>query len=346
MKIVTRRVQTTGDHIMNKTELLVAVLCGAAFLCGSTPAAEPAAAAPARSLTWRTEEGSVALLCNGKMVWQHVHDRSAGKPYMRLALLDGTELTNPWSIPSDYPTNSPARIWPWHRGLWWSWKYIDGLNVWDDERHGNSFATNSQVERHDDGSAVIAMEVVYGPNVGPPLVNEKRTVSVGAPDTNGMYLVEWEGVFTPAGAKDVFFKKWGYGGFAMRCAASRTKSKNRWQFFDHEGRLQGQKSLQGHTARWLATTGTITTAGDQKTREATVAIFDHPSNPRHPVQWFILEDFFCLPFTGAEEYTLKAGTSLTLRYGVLIVPVKLEAAAVERHWKMFSERKVEHAKPR
>jgi hypothetical protein len=46
--------------------------------------------------------------------------------------------------------------------------------------------------------------------------------------------------------------------------------------------------------------------------------------------------YFNPAFTGAEDYALKAGSNLTLRYGVLVAPAQLDAADVERHWKAFS----------
>jgi hypothetical protein len=307
---------------------------------GEAPAAEgrasesTPAAAPGRSLTWQAvEEGSVAMRCDGKMVWQHVHDRRAGKPYVRLALLDGTDMTRPWPIPKGYKPDDHV----WHKALWWSWKFIDGANVWDQNAQG-TFAAKARSERREDGSAVIAMDVVHGPDAGPPLVNEHRTVSIGAPDASGTYRVRWQGVFSPAGAKDVVFGKNWYGGFAMRCAGE-MRGKD-WQFFDHEGRKDDRISRQ--TARWVAMTGK-TAAGKQ----ASVAIFDHPSNPRHPSPWCVIKSmpYFNPAFTGAEDYTLKAGSPLTLRYGVLVAPAQLNADNVERHWKAFSEEEPDHAKP-
>jgi hypothetical protein len=311
--------------------MLSMVLVTLAALCawGQSPAT-----APARSLTWQVkEESSISLLCDGKMVWQHVHDRSAGKPYLRLALLDGTELTRPWPIPKDYKPDDHV----WHKALWWSWKFIDGVNVWEQNAKG-TFATKARIERRDDGSAILAMDVVHGTDAGQPLVNETRTVTISAPDASGAYLVRWQGVFTPAGAKDVLFGKNWYGGFAMRCAGE-MRGKD-WQFFDPEGRKDDKINKQ--TARWVAMTGK-TAAG----LKASVAIFDHPSNPRHPSPWCVIKymPYFNPALTGAEDYTLKAGSSLTLRYGVLAAPGMLDAAAVERHWKAFSEKDAEHAGP-
>ncbi|MBA7592916.1 Vitamin B12 transporter BtuB [subsurface metagenome] len=53
-------------------------------------------------------------------IWKFNFDKTEGKPYFHpLALEDGTPLT--WLRPEDHP---------WHRGFWFSWKYINGLNYW------------------------------------------------------------------------------------------------------------------------------------------------------------------------------------------------------------------------
>jgi hypothetical protein len=291
------------------------------------------ASAPVRALTWQTSDTSVTLLDAGKMVWQHVHDPNTGKPYMRFGLLDGTELTRPCPLPKGYKPSDH----PWHRALWWSWKFIDGVNVWEKNEKG-TFAGKAQVRHQDDGAAVITMKVVHGPDGGPALVNENRAVSVGAPDAAGQYLVEWEAVFAPAGEKNVVFQKNFYGGFAWRGAGEMARKP--WQFFDHDGRKDGQIDRQ--KARWVAMTGKMANG-----REVCIAIFDHPSNPRHPAPWCVINSmpYFNPAFTGAEDYTLKAGTNLTLRYGVLVSPGKLDAAAVEQHWKTYAERKPKDGKP-
>ena len=48
---------------------------------------------------WRQTDTSLALLCHGRVLWQHHHDPEQGKPLMDLCLPDGTPLTRPWPIP-------------------------------------------------------------------------------------------------------------------------------------------------------------------------------------------------------------------------------------------------------
>jgi len=69
-------------------------------------------------LSWRQTDSSLALFNGGAVVWQLSYAKSEGQPYFHpLRLPDGMETAA--LRPADHP---------WHRGLWWSWKYINGVN--------------------------------------------------------------------------------------------------------------------------------------------------------------------------------------------------------------------------
>ncbi len=91
--------------------LLIAVTSSVAF-------AEP----PARS--WQERESSVALMQGEQVVWKFSHDPEAPKSYFHpVALPDGPVLT--WNQPPDHR---------WHHGLWFSWKFLNGVNFWEPNR--------------------------------------------------------------------------------------------------------------------------------------------------------------------------------------------------------------------
>ena len=131
---------------------------------------------------WRQTDSSLALLNRGRIVWQFNFDRKQPKPYFHpVCLTDGTELT--WHRPPDHP---------WHYGLWFSWKYINGLNYWEEDRktglsQGRTEINNIEVEPHDDYSAQIAMQLRYHPPGQPPVLTESCIIRLGKPDENGGY---------------------------------------------------------------------------------------------------------------------------------------------------------------
>jgi len=292
-----------------------------AVSAGVVAAAEP-------SFTWRQTDTSIALLSHGKVVWQHVHDKAVGKPYMRIGLLDGTELTRPWPFAKDYPKADHT----WHKALWWSWKAIDGVNYWEENQQGTE-PVKVEIAHEANGSAKVCTTIAYHLPDKPPVVNEQRTITVGAPDASGSYLIEWQAKFTPAGDADVVFNRNGYGGLAIRMAAEYcgdvdgvTKA---WTFVRSE-EPDGDKS---RTARWMAYHGVA-----QNGRPAAVAIFSHPSNPRYPARWQTRGHYPYLnpSFTCDEDYTLRRGESLTLRYGILVCQGAYDAKKIEAAWKGFA----------
>jgi hypothetical protein len=279
-------------------------------------------------LEWRQAEASVALMNNGKMVWEHVHDKKIGKPYMRFGLLDGTELTRPWPIPKGYAKADHE----WHRALWWSWKTINGVNYWEGNQTGTEPAETT-VATQPNGAAKITMTIAYHQPGQPPVVMEQRVVSVSAPDAAGTYCIEWDATFTPAGKDEVRFGQNAYGGFALRlaaeCCGDAVRNIQPWVFANSEG----PADCNNKPARWVSYQGKL--PGGQA---ACVAIFDHPENPRHPALWQTRNQYpYMNPsLTCKEEYVLAAEKSLRLRYGVLVHAGSGDANAVEQHWKRFA----------
>lgn len=283
-----------------------------------------------KNLTWQETDTTLALLNNGRVVWQHVHDKKTGKPFMRIGLPDGTEMTRPWPFKKDYP--KPDHV--WHKALWWSWKYIDGINFWEKHQTG-TVPVKVQSTRHENGQAVICLNIAYQLPGQTPLVKEKRTINVSPMDDSGTYLIDWRAEFSPGGKKDVVFNKNSYGGFSIRMAAEYCGDKKRgipgWVFFDNLERKQSN----GKKANWVAYRGKA-----QNGQDACIALFDHPGNPRFPTLWQTRTQYpYMNPsFTCKEDYTLKAGETLTLRYGVLVYNGQADHGRIEVAWKKFAAR--------
>ncbi|GAF86299.1 unnamed protein product, partial [marine sediment metagenome] len=108
----------------------------------------------AETFRWDVQTGkSVALEHDGKTVWQFNHGADQPKPHFHpVALPDGRIVT--WDRPPDHV---------WHHGLWFSWKYINGLNYWEPDRatgkpQGSTEWANVKVDTGPDQSARIEMD--------------------------------------------------------------------------------------------------------------------------------------------------------------------------------------------
>jgi hypothetical protein len=290
---------------------------------------------------WRQTDSSLALLNNGRIVWQFNFDKKQPRPYFHpVCLTDGTELT--WHRPPDHP---------WHYGLWFSWKYINGLNYWEEDRktglsEGRTEINSIEVMPHDDYSAQIAMRLSYHPPGQPTVLTESCRIHVTKPDKDGRYRIDWTSRFT-AGAEDVLLDRtpivgeqggqsWGgYAGLSVRVA----KNVTDWYLTDSEGR----KDLQAHgqKARWMNFGGRA--AGS---KDFSIAIFDHPDNLRSRYTsgspGFVIMDpkvpfgYFSPALLFNKPYTLPAGESFLLKYRILIQSGRAEKDLLEAEWKSFS----------
>ena len=166
----------------------------------------------------RTTIEGVECVKDGKTVWKFNIANRENKPFVHpLCLPDGRCVTD--ARPTDHP---------WHLGLWFCWKYINGLNYWEPRKPaaGNLFPDGMTVLRNfkimpNGGACEVRLSMWYGPRAEPGkvLLEEERTVRFSAPDAKGGYKIRSTHVFT---ARDnVKFgcrRPVGYGGFSLRMA--------------------------------------------------------------------------------------------------------------------------------
>jgi HEAT repeat protein len=289
---------------------------------------------------WQQTDGSIALLNHHRTVWQFNYGKDTRKPYFHpVALIDGPVLT--CLSPRDHP---------WHRALWFSWKMLNGVNYWEEDPKtglpdGRTEVLEAKVIPDKNYSATILLTLTYHTPGGPPLLTEKRKITVSAPDRDGSYRIDWEGGFT-AGKQDVLLQGGtaggGYAGMSVRISQT-TKD---WRLIDSEGRvdLPGgpvAKNTHGQKARWMdfsvVDTATSEIGG--------IAILQHPSTFRFPTHWHnVMDDKFPFGYFSpaplwAEPYTLQAGKSLSLRYRILIHPGRGAKDQLDAEWNAYSESK-------
>lgn len=197
---------------------------------------------------------------------------------------------------------------PWHRGLWFTIKFVGEENFWEE-------APPYGVLRHRDAEHVDWI----GGDRETVVITERRQQSVVRIDDAAVALdVSFE--LTPA--VDVVldrtpFTTWGgYGGLTLR-------GRNDWvdtvltlaDGSTHE-RVLGERSA------WCDLTGTVDGA------VAGLAIVDHPSNPGHPVPWYGStradtygddgwSNFLNAAFLWDGPLAVAAGDTLALRYRVI-----------------------------
>ncbi len=299
---------------------------------------KPAAASPTRE--WKETPGALSLMRKGQALWTFNYDKKEGKPYFHpVRTSRGHDLT--WLRPNDHP---------WHRALWFSWKKINGLNYWEEDRRtgrsaGRTDIVDTKIVRNEDCSAAIRIDLSYHPPGKPPVLTEQRTIDVQPPDSDGSYRMDWHQIFT-VGKEAITLDRTppkskggpahgGYAGLSFRAAKSMAAhlvtDSNGWK---NGGRLVGH----GQKAKWMDFSGNVD-AGNPT--EAGLAIFDHPTNPRHPTPWYVYMaghfGYFSPALLYDEPLKLQPGEKLQLFYRVLIHPDRLSPRVLDAKWQEFAK---------
>lgn len=178
---------------------------------------EPAPEAPAAPRFWCEflpgDQKGVRLMKDGQPVWEFHLDGPERKPFIApLCLPDGRNIAN--LRPKDHV---------WHLGVWFSWKYLNGVNYWEPNQGGETLVKHADIQI-DGASAKAEIQMIYCDSKAPEetVLSEKRNVIFGAPDESGTYEIEFRHAFT-AGSKDVVLdrtpphpKGGGYAGLGIR----------------------------------------------------------------------------------------------------------------------------------
>jgi len=279
---------------------------------------------------WKTNATSVALWSGEKVVWQFNFDpATANKPHFHPLALPGGEPLTAFSPPDH----------PWHYGLWFSWKFINGVNYWEyDAKTKLTAGTTSwqveKIETHADFSARIELALNYHPRESnQPLLTEHRVIAISTPAADGSYFMDWQLAFQ-AGDENLKFDRTplpgepggkifgGYAGLALRFAKG---------FSDC--RVAGTEDIGEFTnERYHFTSKGADYNGKFGEREVGVAMLDHPANPRYPGRWYAAVSpkkpfcFFNAAWLQLKPYELPAHEKLMLQYRVVIHPGRWDSA--------------------
>ena len=280
---------------------------------------------------WKRVPGSeVTLMRAGEPVWTFRYDPKENWPYFHPIRIPGGPVMTGLS-PADHP---------WHRALWFSWKFIDGVNYWEfralkDPKSvpaGRTEFTGGEEVRTGKDGAAIALDVEYRDG-GRVRLRERRRIRIEMPRADGSYAIDWDGIFFAVGPDVELNKDTGYAGLFFR--ASPTWREPR--YLNGEG-ISGPAVHQA-AAEWIDLSG-IDASGFGPFG---VTLFDHPENPRFPAPWWrdrsrddddIAYIGTGLLFSGPLKVTHSA--PLRLRYRILVHAGRPSAEALEAEFRKFA----------
>ena len=304
---------------MNKTYFSAALVC---LLILASSGANGQAGRD--SHYWKQDDISLTLKrvdpnLEDQTIWTY-HFDPRYKPFFHpLYSPDGILITS--EAPADHP---------WHLGLWFCWKYINGLNYWEYQgdpklgiSEGRTNLLETRIRKRRNGSARITQQLIYHPwnQMDQPVMKETRITTVSAPNRERGYLIGMEHEFTALA--DVLLDRtpvqtnaegitWGgYAGLSIRFDGNLSSPS----YFS----ASSDSVVSGERASWVSAR---LEAPDG--RQVQVTILEDSRNPRHPTPWYCINRpaqrfwFYSPAILYHEPMALKKGDKLVLRYHVQV----------------------------
>lgn len=219
---------------------------------------------------------------------------------------------------------------PHHRSLWFALGNVNGQDLWSEGK-----ASGRTVHRgFTDIASGTRTGVIKTLNdwvsvEGKVLCSDEETLRFYAPKDDTT-LLDFE-VTLHASHGDLTLGDTKEGSFALRIAESMRLKPNKFNVGKPTGHIVNSEGVRdgqtwGKRAAWCDYYGPV------GTNVVGIAIFDHPSNPRHPTWWHVRDyglfaanpfgrhDFEGLPDKHAGDLKIPAGQSVTFRYRVVLHP--------------------------
>ena len=274
------------------------------------------------NFSWKQSDTTLTLMNNSDILWQYNFNNRFGQPYFHPVTVKNSTIT--CVCPPDHP---------WHLGLWFSWKFINGVNYWEylndfkSEKTGYKSAGITEIKmidifRNTDFSANIRMELQYHPENSDPVMTEKRNIMISPPLNDGSYFIDYENIFNPLIDEVILDRtpvegepggqSWGgYAGLSVRFNQDYTSS----------GIIAPSDSISYKKNNWLYM-GFNTLTGEK----AGICILQNIKFTTPTTSWYVINDpeipfYYYSPavlFDG--RIILKKGEALHLKYRVLILP--------------------------
>lgn len=285
---------------------------------------------------WLRDDKTIAWQVNDRPLWRFSFDAGKGKPFFDPLSIAGVSLTN--FRPEDHP---------WHYGLWFSWKYINGVNYWEEDRQSGRAegATSWRVRDIDaraDGSATVRLDVTYTHPSGRVDLTEARELRISPPSSDGGYTIDWRSDFT-AGKEGAVLDRTpmpgesdgrvngGYAGFSVRLASAPLVVS----VLTPEGEVSKFESDRARPS-----TAAIAANFTHDDRPAgSIAIWSDPANIEANAPWYVVNAaegmrFICAAVLAPRIRTLPAGGKWRLHYRVAVQAIPWTAetlAAWSKH---------------
>ncbi len=273
--------------------------------------------------SWAETDTTFALLNNNEIIWQYNFNTIKGKPFFHPVNINNSIIT--WLSPEDHP---------WHLGLWHSWKFINGVNYWEYDQSkdvapfnfiGITELRNISMEKGDDFSCTIKLDLAYHKKNSPDLLLERRIVTVSSPGEKGLFYLDYNFELsavadavelnrTPLPHEKNGKDYGGYAGLSIRFSQDLFGPS----FINSDGSTDMK---HGEPMPWKYY-GLRNNQGDK----IGAAIFGHVKNLNYPEPWFMTDNenhpfyYFSPAPIFNQPHLMKKGDELKLKYRIQFYP--------------------------
>lgn len=292
-------------------------------------------------------DGDLEVSIDDKLFTRYTSKCAPNKPvFYPILTPDGSHMTRRWPVePAANPNESHDH--PHHRGLWFTHSAVNGVDFWSeqDPKVGRTITTEAGAIQSGWVFGGFIAKTAWRTPEDKVIATDIREVKVFNL-SNGDRLMDFSLTFSPSGAP-VTFGDNKDGVFGLRVPDSLALHADRSSKIKGEGHIEtaagtNDKDAWGKPNDWVDYWGPI----DGKTYG--VAIFDAPSNLRHPETWhardyalFTVNPFGLHDFgrgnKGAGDYTVPADKSIRFTYRLLFHKGDTKAAEVAREYDAFAD---------
>jgi type 1 glutamine amidotransferase len=292
-----------------------------------------------QQLSWEQSDTTIALKRGSDIIWRFNFNNRLGKPYFHPLSVNKSVLT--CISPPDHP---------WHLGLWFCWKFINGVNYWEylddfkSEKTGYKSAgttkiTKIEINKNPDYSADINLALSYFPGDSAAILTEIRNIHISPLSADGSYYIDHDNVFDPL-AKEVILDRtpvqkepggrtWGgYAGLSIRFS----------QDYNSPQIIAPDTSGNSKKNQWVYM-GFSTLGGDT----AGMCIFQNMKFTTPKTSWYIISTpsipfFYYSPAVLYDgKLVLRKGDRLHLKYRAWIIPGKTSKEALQEKYNEYSD---------
>lgn len=314
-----------------KTRILtVLVLCGFLASCADR------AATPESNVSLTRSDDRVRVEIDGKLFTEYLFKGYARPIFYPVLAADGTEMMRNYPMKD---VDGEVRDHPHHKSLWFTHGAVNGVDFWAENERAGKIVNESVEHSVKDGAGVIVSKNKWVALDGTVHLTDETTVRLhGSGDAR--YL-DYQVTLKAPADKPVVFGDTKEGSMAIRLPLWMTpphsysqtvvdaqgKSSKKRVPHDGKGTIINAEGVK-NTPTWGKQSTWVDYHAPKDGKTYGVAIFDHPSNPRHPTWWHVRDYalFAANPFgkhdfepahkdnPKAGDLTIPAGGSTTFRW--------------------------------